>query len=275
MIIKFFKAKNAIAKLYKKFGIYEQSEVDWLFCYILNTNKLGLLTTDNITNKQYARIIKIAKRRIKGIPLAKLIKKWEFYGREFRVNKNVLTPRQETELLVEKVIEDYKVLSNKKILDLCTGSGAIAITLACELNAEIIASDISRKALSVAKYNAKAIDTNINFKHSDLFDKIEGKFDAIVSNPPYIKTEVIKSLQVEVKKYDPMLALDGGKNGLNFYKEIIKKAPQKLNKNGKIYLELGIGQTKQVKKMLEKDFKNILIIKDYNNIERIIYASKG
>jgi release factor glutamine methyltransferase len=186
----------------------------------------------------------------------------------------VLTPRQETEILVEKVINDYKNTKNISILDLCTGSGIIAVTLKKYLQAEITASDISNKALKVAKKNAKSNKVKLSFLKSDLFNKINKKYDVIVCNPPYIKSSKINSLQTEVKNHDPLIALDGGVTGLNFYKKIIKNAPQNLSKSGRIYLELGKGQHKQVAKMLENRFKDINIIKDYNNIERIVYATK-
>ena len=274
-MINLLTAKQQIEELYKSFNIFEKSEVDWLFCHILKLDRASLLMTKEITNKAFLKIKNIAKKRIKGMPLAKIIKTSNFYGFDFKVNKNVLTPRQETELLCEKVIDDFKSLENKNILDLCCGSGAIAIVLKKHLlSANITASDISRAAIRVAKYNAKKHNAQINFVKSNLFDKITNKFDAIVSNPPYIKTTDIMDLQTEVKDYDPLIALDGGITGLNFYKQIIKLAPQKLFTNGKLYLELGMGQYENVAKMLNKNFTDINIIKDYNNIERVIYATK-
>lgn len=270
---KLLDTKKQVLNLYKENKTLV-NEVDFSLCAVLKVSKSMLLTIDNITNKQHRKIIKLAKVRLKGKPLAKIIKNWDFYGLEFKVNKNVLTPRQETELLVEQVINDFKTTNNKNILDLCTGSGAIAVTLKNNLKAKITASDISKKALRIAKYNAKKHEVDIKFVKSDLLKNIEGKFSAIVSNPPYIKSEDISSLQTEVKKYDPHLALDGGEDGLKFYKEIIKLSPQKLNKNGKIYLELGINQAGDVKKLLQKDFADIKVIKDYNNIERIITARR-
>lgn len=274
-MINLLTAYKDIEQSYKINNILEKSEVDWLFCNILKLDRAKLFITDEITNGQFRRIKKISQKRIKGIPLAKIIKLSNFYGFDFKVNNDVLTPRQETELLCEKVIEDFKDSEQKNILDLCTGSGAIAIILKKYLkNNNIIASDISCKALRVAKYNAKKHSVQISFVKSNLFDKIEGSFDAIVSNPPYIKTCEIEGLQTEVKDYDPFISLDGGITGFNFYKQIIKLAPQKLNTNGKLYLELGLGQYEQVVKMLSKNFTDINIIKDYNNIERVIYATK-
>ena len=266
--------KKHITSLYEAYNIKEKSEIDLLFCEVLNLTRAELLLKDTITNSEKRKVLKIAKKRIKGKPLSKIIKNCAFYGNMFKVNKNVLTPRQDTELLVQQVIEDYKATNNKKILDLCTGSGAIAISLSKNLKAKITATDISNNALKIAKYNAKKLQANINLIKSDLFNNVEGKFNAIVSNPPYIKTSDINNLQIEVKKYDPIIALNGGEDGLEFYREIIKKAPQKLVKNGKIYLELGKGKYKALEKLLQKNFIDIKIIKDYNNIKSIKYTTK-
>lgn len=268
-------AKTQIGALYKSVNILEKSEIDWLFCHVLKLNKAGLLITDKITNAKYRKIKKIAKKRVKGMPLAKIIKTSNFYGLDFKVNTFVLTPRKETELLVERVITDNKEEHAKKLLDLGTGSGVIAIVVKKHIpNMDVTASDICTKALRVAKHNAKAQKTQIKFIKSSLFDKIDNKFDIIASNPPYIKISDIKHLQTEVKDYDPLLSLDGGVTGLNFYKQIIKAAPHKLFEDGKLYLELGKNQHEQVAKMLAKNFTDIEIIKDYNDIERVIVATK-
>jgi|AntRauTorcE11897_2_1112592.scaffolds.fasta_scaffold00019_49 release factor glutamine methyltransferase len=274
MVVNFSQVKKNLQTLYKQHNINEKSEQDWLFSHVLKLDRAKLFTVEEITKKEHNKIQKIANKRVKGIPLSKIIKNCNFYGNDFLVNKNVLTPRQETEILVEKVINDYKNTKNISILDLCTGSGIIAVTLKKYLQAEITASDISNKALKVAKKNAKSNKVKLSFLKSDLFNKINKKYDVIVCNPPYIKSSKINSLQTEVKNHDPLIALDGGVTGLNFYKKIIKNAPQNLSKSGRIYLELGKGQHKQVAKMLENRFKDINIIKDYNNIERIVYATK-
>ena len=273
-MIDFLKVKKEITSLYQTYNITEKSELDWLFCSILKTDIAGLFDKKQITKKEYKKLKKVAKKRVSGMPLSKILKEAYFYKECFYVNTNVLTPRKETELLVEEIIKDYK---DKKvnILDIGTGSGCIAILLKKHLNANVTALDISKKALKVAKKNAKNLKETITFIKSNLFEKVNETFDVIVSNPPYIKSEEINSLQEEVKNYDPHLALDGGITGYNIYKQIIKCAPQKLKENGKLYLELGIGQSATVKKMLEKKFKDIKIIKDYNNIDRIIVASNN
>ncbi|MGD9901541.1 MAG: peptide chain release factor N(5)-glutamine methyltransferase [Spirochaetales bacterium] len=267
--------KRQVNEIFIGKGIDDKSETDWLFCNVLKISRTELLMKTEVTFWQHIKILRLAKKRARGIPLSHIFRESYFYGLTFKVNKSVLTPRKETELLVEQIINDYKGTKNKKILDLCTGSGAIAVALSKNLKDKITASDISNSALKVARHNIKHLDASVTLLKSDLFENITGKFNAIVSNPPYIKTEDIDSLQVEVKKYDPLLALDGGNDGLDFFKEIIKKAPQKLEENGRIYLEVGKGQAKAVSKLLEKNFINIKIIKDYSGVERIVYATKG
>ena len=167
----------------------------------------------------------------------------------FIVNKNVLIPREDTEILVLEALKQGKT----KILDLCTGSGCIAISLAKYLNnAQVDASDISTRALSVAKKNAKLNDVNVNFIHSDLFESINEKYDLIISNPPYIRKSDIKNLQLEVKK-EPMRALDGGESGLDFYERIINESVNFLNRKGIIMFEIGYDQAKDVSSLLKKN----------------------
>lgn len=247
----------------------DTSDIDWLICYVLNLTRSEMLIKKEIEQKQINIINRLLKKRVRGIPLDQIIGKTDFYGFEFYVNKNCLIPRPETELLVETVIKNAK----GEGLDIGTGSGAIAITLEKLAGLHMTALDVSVKALRIAKKNNKKLKTSVKFLHSDLFDKVRGRYDFIVSNPPYIKSDDILSLQVEVKSHEPRIALDGGKDGLDFYKKIIDNAPRFLKNNGKIFFELGINQSEDVKKLLEKDFSDITIIKDYNKIDRIIYAT--
>lgn len=195
----------------------------------------------------------------------------------FYVDENVLIPQPDTEILVEEIINLYK---NKKckILDLCTGSGAIAIALAKYVeDAQIVSSDISMKALQIAKLNAEKnlVHKKIKFIESDMFEKIDDTdFDIIVSNPPYIKTDVINTLDASVKK-EPNIALDGGQDGLKFYKIIINKAHQYLSNNGKLFLEIGYDQKEDVIKLLNKTgyYNEIYSKKDLSQNDRIVVAS--
>lgn len=263
----------------KKAGIDDFGEDEWLVACVLGCKKLDLKLIEKVDAKQYALIQDVLKRRVNNEPLAKIFGETEFFGLKFSVNKNVLTPRQETEILVENVLKEN--LQNKKdveILDLCTGSGAIGITLANALkNAQVLAVDISEEALIVAENNAEKNKTkNIKFRQSDLFSGIKKhkKFDVIVSNPPYIATDEIAKLDKEVKNFDPILALDGGVDGLYFYKKIVLDAPSFLKPNGKLFLEIGYKQGAKVKKLLTQDFENIKIVKDYAGLPRVVVATK-
>ena len=201
----------------------------------------------------------------------------EFMKLKFYVDENVLIPQPDTEIIVEKVIDEFKD-KELKILDLCTGSGTIAISLAKYIErCNILATDISSKAIQIAKLNAEKnqVHKKIEFVLSDMFEEIrKDKFDIIVSNPPYIKTEVIKTLDKQVQN-EPKLALDGGINGLKFYEIISKNAYKFLNNNGKIYLEIGYDQKNDVIDLLKKTqkYKDIICIKDLELNDRLIVAS--
>ena len=210
-----------------------------------------------------------------GIPLQYITNMQEFMGTNFYVDENVLIPRPDTEVLVEEVIKLAKEKENIAILDMCTGSGAIAIALAEYLtNAKITASDKSKKALVVAQKNAKNTKASIQFIESDLFCNIKDKFDIIVSNPPYIESDVIKCLDKEVQK-EPMMALDGGKDGLDFYRKIAKQARAYLNEDGYLALEIGYNQKEKVKELLKKEgYREIYSKKDFGDNDRIVIGKK-
>ena len=223
-----------------------------------------------------AEFLNCVERLKQGEPVQYIIGKTEFYGLEFNVNSNVLIPQPDTEILVEEVIDIYnKNYSNYNenitILDLCTGSGAIAISLKKNLNnVEVFASDISTKALEIAKKNANKNNTEITFIESDLFENINTKFDIIVSNPPYIERDVLKTLSEEVK-HEPVLALDGGEDGLEFYRKIAKDAKSYLKENGILAIEIGFDQKDSVIKLLEQEgYKDIYSKKDYSGNDRIV-----
>ena len=213
---------------------------------------------------------------VNGEPIQYITNSQEFMNLKFYVDNRVLIPQPDTEILVENVIsivENTQKNCQKEIeiLDLCTGSGIIGICLKKNLqNVKVYVSDISEDALDVAKKNSIQNNVEISFIKSDLFDEINEKFDIIVSNPPYIESNAIEGLSNEVKN-EPKIALDGGKDGLDFYRKIIKEAPNFLNKIGVLALEIGYNQKDAVEKMLKTyKYKNIQIKKDLSNIDRVI-----
>ena len=212
------------------------------------------------------------EKLLNNVPIQYLTNKQEFYGIEFYVDENVLIPQPDTEILVEEVIQIAKKENKKKILDLCTGSGAIAIALEKNIeNANIMATDISEKALEVAKKNDK--EQKIKFIKSDMFENLQNEtFDIIVSNPPYIKEHFIKELPKEVQK-EPIIALNGGVDGLEHYKIIINNAKKYLKNNGYLCLEIGEDQKEEVLQLLEKhNYTGIYSKTDLAGNDRIIIA---
>ena len=238
--------------------------IDILFGKKLDTSKLNLVKE------------KVLERIRTGNPVQYIIGFADFMGEKFIVNKNVLIPRDETEILVTKAIEIALKTNSKKILDIGTGSGCIACSIAKAIDGLILGIDVSKEALDVANKNAERLILNkrVSFKESDLFSNLEGeKFDIIVSNPPYIPPQEKANIQKEVLK-EPDLALYTKDNkGLEFYEKIIQNAPKYLNKNGYILFEIGINQSEDVKNLLLKNrFKNIQIEKDLANIDRVVIA---
>ncbi len=210
-------------------------------------------------------------RRLERIPVSQITRERDFYGYRFFVNEHVLTPRQETEELVEHVLKSCR---GKRVLDLCTGSGCIILTLALEGDLEeAVGVDISREALLVAEANKKRLQANVTFYESDLYEAVKGKYDIIVSNPPYIPTEDIKELMPEVRLHEPMLALDGKEDGLWFYRQIIDGAKEHLTDHGELFFEIGYNQGRAVSDLLSAaGFANVTVFKDLSGLERIVYA---
>lgn len=231
-----------------------------LMQYILNKPRQYLLIHDNeeLTNKQEKAYLENIEKMIKGVPLQHITHSQEFMKMNFYVNENVLIPRPDTEILVEEVINIAKKTNAKKILDLCTGSGAIAISLAKYIeNSQITAVDISEEALRIAKLNAvnNNVEDKITFVKSDLFENIvKEKYDIIVSNPPYIKKDFMKKLDKEVQQ-EPYIALDGGYDGLDFYRKIISEGYQYLKFKGYLCMEIGYDQKQEVFDIIKKQEK--------------------
>jgi len=263
----------------------ENAKVDaeLIFRHCFNLDKAGFFKLwgaelDETAIEQYMQIIAV---RASGVPLQHITGEQGFMGLTFAVDPEVLIPRQETEVLAGEVIKHIK--ERKKtciVLDLGCGSGAIGISIAklCK-NAKVVASDINAKAIELSKRNAKAIgvDDRMSFVRGDLFGPFKGlfrndKFDIIVSNPPYIKSDIIPTLQVEVRDHEPLSALDGGVDGLIYYREILEKAPMYLKKDGVLALEIGHDQAIEIMEIakMHRKFKNGKFIKDLTGKDRVM-----
>jgi release factor glutamine methyltransferase len=248
-----------------------------IISHVLKIPRWKLITERDmeVDGESISKIKELILKRAKGVPLNYLLGYKEFFGIKFYINEDVLIPRPETEILVEEVLK--RLDKNKELigLDIGVGSGAITVSLLKNLeNLKMYAIDISERALKVAETNSKLknVDKRVNFIKSNLFQNIPKnlKFDFIVSNPPYIPLNEYKTLSKEVKN-EPKIALIAGKEGLAFYERIISQAKNYLNQNGFLAFEVGHNQSKKVKSLLKKNnFKNIEIVKDLNNIERVV-----
>ena len=251
-----------------------------LLSFILNSSREQILINQNtkIEKNIFYKYKKLLSRRQKKEPIAYITKKKEFWKNIFYVNKDVLIPRPETELIVEEVLNNTNVSSSKRILEVGTGSGCIIISIIKErLNCQSTAIDISKKALNIAKFNAKMhhLLNKINFVNIDI-DKIKhNKYDFIISNPPYIKKFDLRRLDKSITFFEPHLALEAGIDGLKEIKKLIIKSKKLLKKNGKLIFEIGIGQQLAVKKMLiNNGFYINNMIKDISSIPRVIVSTK-
>ncbi len=216
----------------------------------------------------YERMI---DKRSGHIPLQQLTGSQEFMGFSFRVNEDVLIPRQDTEILTEEALKYLH--GGMEILDLCTGSGCILLSLLklCP-GLSGTGTDLSEKALRVAEKNRELLRVDARLIRSDLFERVEGAFDMIVSNPPYIPTRVCGTLMEEVRDHEPRMALDGHADGLYFYREIIDRAPEFLKAGGMLFFEIGCGQAEAVEKMMGRTFTGVQVVKDLAGLDRVIYG---
>lgn len=257
-------------------GIADANADAWyLLSYVTGMNRADFLLRVNepFPARMYDRYLELIQMRANHIPLQHLTRTQEFMGLEFIVDRNVLIPRLDTEILAEEVL---KVCRGKSVLDLCTGSGCIIISLAklgCIKSGT--ASDISEGALKIATANAGKHNIKLEFIKSNLFEDIKGSYDIIVSNPPYIKSGDISSLMQEVRDHEPVIALDAGEDGLIFYRRIIDGLYEHLNKGGMVFFEIGCDQGAQVTKLLaEKGFKDTDIKKDLSGLDRVVHAKR-
>ncbi|MCD4796360.1 MAG: peptide chain release factor N(5)-glutamine methyltransferase [Candidatus Cloacimonetes bacterium] len=245
---------------------------EYIISHVLGMSRLelNLHQEDNVTENNFALIQSMVSRRGKHEPLQYILSETEFYGCKIKVTENVLIPRPETELLVEKIIIENPCV--KTILEIGTGSGAIAIALAKGLKSpEITATDISEDAIKVAEINALENNADIIFIVSDIFENVKGKFDLIVSNPPYISDDEYKKLAREIREFEPRDALLAKDNGLYFYKKILEKAKEYLTDKGKIYFEISYNLAGKIKKFAnDNGYKKIEVFKDLNGFDRMM-----
>ena len=257
----------------------EESLARFLLMYMLDESPqlFSNNLSEQLSKENEEKYFSLIEKHIEeDVPLSHLVGFEYFYDRKYKVTKDVLSPRMETEELIYKVIEYVKTTNknNLKILDLCTGSGIIAITLKKELeqvSVDIIASDISEKAIEVAKENAQNHNADIRFIQSDIFNNIDDKFDIIVSNPPYIDRKDEVTMQDNVLKYDPHLALFAEEEGMYFYRKIIEQANDYLDENGVIFFEIGYDQKDKIIKLADMNGYSGEVYKDINGRDRMVF----
>ncbi len=270
--MRYLEFRKKIEKLFEDNGIDEFADIDWIMAEILGVGRSMLPFYGDINGEKEHLIMEAVKKRVQHIPIAYIFGRTNFFGYDLKITDDVLIPRLDTEVLVEQMIADIKSQNKPvSVLDIGTGSGAIIITIKKETNANCYAVDISKKAIKLAEENARINKVEIKFIKSDLFENIESlKVDFIVSNPPYIETDVVPTLDKEVVSNEPILALDGGVDGLDYYRKIIEEAPHHLNQKGRLYFEIGYNQGESVSSLMKKDFENIEVIKDYGGNDRVV-----
>lgn len=260
-------------------------EAGVILCHILNCGRTYLYTHEDkeLSAAETETLKSILEQRTKRVPLQYILGHTEFMSLDFVVSPAVLVPRQDTEILVEKCIELVNSLSNDKfvqaagvkVLDMCTGSGCIAVSIAhyCP-QCSVTACDVSQDALDTAGINSRqaGVENRLELRQGDLFGALDGgeRFDIIASNPPYIETSAIGTLQKEVRDHEPGIALDGGADGLDFYRRIIDAAPEYLNASGYLVLEIGYNQGTNVGKLMESSFEGITVLKDLGRNDRVV-----
>ena len=268
------KYTEELKTLFAEKGI-DESDAEWLVAMKTGVARSGLAESDKmLVPSEVKELDALAGERMAGKPLWYVLGSASFYGYEIKTDARALIPRPETEMLAELAIKTAE--DGNSVLDLCTGSGCIAVAVANETkkqgkSVKVTASDISADALALAAENVKANGAEVALVESDLLSGIRGKFDVIVCNPPYIKRGDLSSLQSEVRDYEPMSALDGGEDGLDFYRRLAKDAPKKLKKGGTLLMECGQGQAQEIVKLFKK-FDYAMITRDLEGVERYIRA---
>lgn len=270
------KLSKLLAMMKKGFREYEIDETDaeWILALTLNIPRSSL-SEERIVKQEYCKkILDIYEERLTGRPLWYIFGSTDFYGYRINVDERVLIPRPETEILVREAVASLR--EGDTILDLCTGSGAVAIAIACEAAKDkmvsVTATDISEDALAVARGNARFNKASINFIKSDLFSGVRGRFNLITANPPYVKREEISSLQREVRDFEPRIALDGGVDGLDFYRKIAQKVNRYIARGGLLILECGENQAQDIIKIFTTTSRcdYAMVVRDLSGVERVI-----
>lgn len=242
--------------------------------YLMNTERSDLFSHPEreVDEETFLKFAGLIDRRNSGEPVQYITGKTYFFGLEFYCNRNVLIPRFDTEILVEEAIK--RSPKGAKVLDLCTGSGIIALCVKHEReDLSVTGSDISEEALKVASKNKDNLSLDVSFVQSDMFENIDSGYDVLLSNPPYIRKEVIEGLDVKVKDYEPYSALCGGEDGLDFYRIIAEESRKYMKNNSLLMVEIGFDQGEEVKELfLENGFDDIEIIKDLNGLNRVVVA---
>lgn len=248
----------------------DESDAEWIYSLVLGIKRSELNVERMIVPSESKRIREIELKRLEGRPLWYIIGDTEFYGCKIKVDERALIPRPETEMLAEVAVRTVE--DGNKILDMCTGSGCIAIAIAkhcVDKSVSVTGADLSDAAIMLAKENAKLNHVNVDFVQSDMFSSVHGRFNLIVCNPPYVKTADIPNLQKEVREYEPRIALDGGEDGLDFYRRLSEMVRNYLAKDGVLLLECGEGQTDEILKLFGKrDYA--MVIKDLSGVDRFL-----
>lgn len=243
------------------------------YCTGMSRTQYFVRQTEEMDAEEEERYREVLTKRGKRIPLQYITGEQEFMGFSFSVNEHVLIPRQDTEVLVEEAL--HLINDGQSVLDMCTGSGCIIISLAKFRDITAKAADISKEALKVASLNAKKHERTIEFLESDLFEKIDGVYDCIVSNPPYITSAEVEKLMPEVREHEPLSALDGTEDGLYFYREIIRDAKAHLKTEGWLLFEIGWDQGISVSELMtEAGYKNVEVKKDLAGLDRVVLGQR-
>ena len=260
--IKFLKDLEYTNPIYESRKILaELLEKDLSYLIAHDDEKLNKLIEDRYFN--------ILEKRREGYPLQYILACEDFYGRRFDVLEDVLIPRQDTELSIEVILDIIKNNKINNMLEIGCGTGIVSITIDLESDIDVTGLDISPQAIKNTTINKNKFNSNIKIIESDLFDKVNDNFDIIYSNPPYIKTKEIENLQVEVREHEPRLALDGGEDGLVFYRKIVKESKDYLKENGFLVFEIGYDEGNEVLQLMKDKF-DVKIYKDLNNFDRVV-----